>query len=280
VVTRESSRAPFEVEAALAIASPSPGEVAGQIAGLASIGGITLIPAPPQQIRDVHVDTADRALAARQLSLRLRAIGAEEWVTLKGRSRDTSWGAVERPELEKPWSPEALQEVVAALRETGVTVGRTAVPTPDRSAQAASARAGRSAQATLAARGLQPVQIRRTARRRRHAAEPDDHRRLSSVELAIDVVTYQLDRREVRFHEVEIEVLAAAGASIATQISDALMERFAPVLRRWPHGKLATGLAAEGLLAAGRLESLLLSDGALGPAALDAIDTWLGGERR
>jgi hypothetical protein len=84
----------------------------------------------------------------------------------------------------------------------------------------------------------------------------------------------------VRFHEVEIEVLADAGASIATQITDALMERFAPVLRRWPHSKLATGLAAEGLQAAGRLESLLLADGSLGPAALDAIDTWLGGERR
>jgi inorganic triphosphatase YgiF len=277
-VTAGAPPRPIEIEAALAIASSTPARVAGEIAGLDVIGGARLVPAASQHIRDLHVDTADRALASRRFSLRVRTIGTEQWVTLKGASRRTPWGAVERSELERPWSPEALEEVMAAVHAAGIAIGASAAAS--RPADTPLEDADPPARAALRGLGLRPVQIRSTERRRRHVPRPDGSGPESLVEVAIDAVTYHLERRDVSLYEVEVEALAEGGAGVAGTITGALLERFAPALRPWPHGKLATGLAVDGLLAAGVLEPLLLPDGSLGAAALDKIDAWLGGERR
>jgi len=102
-----------EIEASLIIWSETPQVVAGQIAGLTSIGNYRLLPQNPEVIHDLYLDTPDGALQAQKLALRIREIGAMRWVTIKGASRPTNWeGGVERLEIEVPWSQDALARIV------------------------------------------------------------------------------------------------------------------------------------------------------------------------
>ena len=113
---------PTEFEAALAITSPAPLAVAAQIAGLTTVAGYRLQPREPQTIRDLHLDTPEGALNSRRLALRLRTIAGAQWMTLKGPSRHTDWGGVERLEVEVPWSLDAASEVLGVLQRWNLAV--------------------------------------------------------------------------------------------------------------------------------------------------------------
>jgi len=106
---------PSELEAALIIRSKSPRRLAEQIGALNSIAGYRLHAEAPQPIHDLYFDTAGRVLAAKRIALRLRTIGSDHLLTVKGPSRLTDWGAAERPELEEPYSTEAVARMVDVL---------------------------------------------------------------------------------------------------------------------------------------------------------------------
>ncbi|MDR7420784.1 MAG: CYTH domain-containing protein [Armatimonadota bacterium] len=90
----------LERETALLIVSPDAATIADRVAVLTDLAGFALTAGPTQTIRDLYLDTADGLLAARRLALRVRAIGDDRWITLKGPARATSWGRVEWAELE------------------------------------------------------------------------------------------------------------------------------------------------------------------------------------
>jgi inorganic triphosphatase YgiF len=116
-----------EVEAALVVCSPAPLAVRERLAGLGSLPGFRLIGRPAQSIRDTYVDTPDRALGTRSIALRVRAVDGAVLLTYKAQVRRTAVGA-ERVEIEAPWSPAALDVVLAQLAADGAPLGADGAP--------------------------------------------------------------------------------------------------------------------------------------------------------
>lgn len=253
-----------EVEASLIIWSENPQPVAGQIAGLTSVGNYRLLPQDPILIHDLYFDTPDRALQTPQMALRLREIGGTSWITLKGPSQPTGWGSgVERLEIEVEWSKGALTGIVEELRARGVEI----LPQWQDSDDAYPL-------AVMAGLGLEVIQDREGHRQLWNIVAGD---RSSPVlaELALDFVVFNFSGQQVCYHEVEIEAKGEGGPAVIQAMVESLVVMVGPVLRTWDYGKLATGKAIEGLLKTGELQELLGVDNNLKPAALDRISDYL-----
>ena len=95
------------------------------------------------------------------------------------------------------------------------------------------------------------------------------------AELVVDAVTYRFGDRDVRRHEIEVEVKSQSGDVAMRLVIQAIVDEWGARVRPWRHGKLATGRAMEALLESGRLDHLIDSAGRLAPLAYDTIDDWL-----
>ena len=115
----QKSPIPLEREATLLICSDRPETVYQEIAGLTAVGPYKLILGEPQLLEDHYFDTPDLKLTAKKWGLRLRLIGADPWITLKGPARETKWGGRERAEIEGRWSRTILARVEAELLPPG-----------------------------------------------------------------------------------------------------------------------------------------------------------------
>jgi hypothetical protein len=251
-----------EIEAALIIWSKTPQVVARKIASMPSIANYRLLPQDSETIRDLYFDTPDRKLQTQKLALRVREIGATRWIALKGPSQPTDWGGVDRLEIEAPWSQDALTRVVKELTDRGFKMllydqdfDRT------------------HPLVFMASSGLEVVQNRETHRQVRNVVFRESGPVLA--ELAIDSVVYHFSDQEICLHEVEIEAKVRDGSTVLKTVIERLTAMYGPVLRRWDHSKLATGMAIEKLLSEGALIGLLDNDGNLTPIAYDKIDDYL-----
>lgn len=257
----------LEIEGALLVMDEDPASVADEIAALREAGGRELVPRPDQDIRDVYFDSAERQLSAKRIALRLREVDGTTFLTLKfGRSR--SLGVTSRTEIETPWSPASLSHVLDVLTTEGVrfhrmTAGWDGKPSTPRAA--------------LRAMGFFVRQARHTHRRRRDVIEDGAARQASPRvgELAIDAVTYELERSIVRLFEIEVEVKDAGKTDDIADVLDALIERFDGRLRRWRYGKLVTGLAIGDLLRERGSDRVLSDSCILQPQALPLLETRL-----
>lgn len=263
---------PAEVEATLLIrpGGPAPpGVTEAEIAALGRLGGARLEEGGTSVLRDVYLDTPDRHLRERRLALRLRSSGGEATLALKGEDRPLAGGGLERLEIEAPWSREALAEVRAALawREVelpepgaaGATPADGAGPRPPVSRSGGAhdprhpGRGGAGPEQVLAAMGLRAVQRRDTTRRVRRIVPAGETE--PAGELVVDRVGFRTpDGRELVHREVEVEGTGPGAHLLVAEVSSALLDRFPGRLRRWDHGKLATGEAVAALAGRGELE--------------------------
>lgn len=258
-----ASDPPQESEVALLIWSRQPQRAVERIAGLSSIAGYRLVPGDPLEMRDLYFDTRDRLLEPPRLALRVREFGATRLLALKGPSKPTDWGGVERLEIEEPWSADALTTVLGALADRGIEVTEQqdfAEGCPRK---------------VLADLGLQVIQDRETRRQVRCIVRADGECGPTLAELVIDSVLYRVDSHEMRHYEVEIEARTDTGIAQIASVAAALKAMLGDELRAWDHSKLAIGFALEDLLARGDLEGLLDLYGNLTPAAYDRIDELL-----
>jgi inorganic triphosphatase YgiF len=253
---------PREIEAALIIRSRNPQIVARKIAGLRSIADYRLLPQDSETIHDLYFDTPDRKLQTQKLALRLREIGTTRWITLKGPSQPTDWGGMERLEIEAPWSQDALTRVVKELTDRRINMllhdqdfDRT------------------HPLDVMTSSGLEVVQNRETHRQVRNVVFRESGPVLA--ELAIDSVVYYFGDQEIRHHEVEIEAKVRDSSTVLKTVIERLTAMYRPVLRRWDHSKLATGMAIQKMLSEGALIGLLDNDGNLTPVAYDKIGAHL-----
>ena len=257
-----TSHPPQESEIALVISSRQPQQIVARIADLSSIAAYQLIPRDPLEMHDLYFDTQDGAFEPQRLALRVREFGATRLLALKGPSRPTAWGGVERLELEEPWSKGALTRVIQALADRGIETPRQLHFSGERPRQ------------VLTDLGLKVIQDRETHRQVRNIVRADRGGPVLA-ELVIDSVLYHLSRREIRLHEVEIEAKTAPGVAAIMPITADLTAMFGDELQVWDHPKLAIGFALEELLEQGALEGLIDLDGNLKPAAHDKIDDLL-----
>jgi inorganic triphosphatase YgiF len=240
------------------------------VAGLEAVDRFDLRPRPPQEIRDVYVDTGDGALAAARVALRVRELDGRPLLTLKSAPVRTGLAA-ERLELEAPWSPEALEAVLEELGRHGVEL-----PDPDTDPDPGPDGPGAGEPlAELAALGLHPTQRRETTRTPRDVLDRERPDAGPVAELTVDDVTFLLPAGRARLLEVEVEAKGEGRLETVQALLAALAAALPDDLRPWPHGKLGTGRAVERLLAAGELEGLLDPAGRVRPAAHDRLAEFL-----
>jgi hypothetical protein len=258
--------APEEFESTLVVSSDAPEEVVRELESLGGIGGFRLMRRETAEIRDRYYDTPAGSLADRRIALRLREVDGELYLTLKGPSGATLWGRESRLEIERPFSDDALKEILAELRKREI-----AVPPPTGPARAA------DPLEKLAAAGFELVQDRLTTRRLREVVARGDASR-PLAELGIDSVVYTFGRRTVRHHEVEVEAKARGGKEAVDTVTQALFQRHWPALRPWAYGKLPTGKAIARLLERRAGRELLARNGVVKPEAYNAILRVLDGD--
>jgi hypothetical protein len=109
-----------EIEATLAVVSPSPDETGDQIAALRSPAGYRLFPRSKVVLHDVYWDLPDGRLGAQHIALRSRTTDRERLLTLKGRACRLQTAGVERLEIEESWSEPALASALQALEALGL----------------------------------------------------------------------------------------------------------------------------------------------------------------
>jgi len=255
--------AEHEIEAKFVIASSAPLQVRERLQGLTSIGGFTIRALPARSMRDVYFDTPPRDLGRARLALRLRTVGDDTWITLKGKAAHLAGGFLDRLEIELPWSADALRHLLLELRARGVAF-------PAASTDASP----EDPHACLAALGLHPIQDRSTERACRDLRRTGSRAasKSSAAEMSLDVVAYRAGGATVYHHEIEIEARRGSDPQQLRPFLHALLDSFGERLRPWPHDKLVSGFAIEAMMASGELRGLVDASSHLVPAAYDVLD--------
>jgi hypothetical protein len=260
------SRSHIETELTLVVCDDHPQAVCESIEALPSVGGLLAGRAQVRSIRDVYYDTPTKNLRSAGWGLRIRQVGADTRVALKGRSKVTDRGAVERTEIEDEWSLAALEAILEQLT----------LPCP--TDECAEVFDESSANVTMRRLGLVVVQDRETRRKVRTLTHEHAPAGSADAELVIDRVIYSFGGQELTHHEIEIEAVSPAGPELISLVRQDLMARFGKSLRLWLYSKLATGWALERLVVEGRMEGLV-NNRLLAPAAYDVIHERLTQER-
>jgi inorganic triphosphatase YgiF len=253
---------PLECEATLLICSDRPETVYQEIASLTAIGEYKLIPGEPQLLQDHYFDTPDGKLMAKKWGLRLRWIGPNLWITLKGPSKQTEWGGRERTEIEALWSKTSVAEVEAELSRQGIEMDFHGEDLEHSDPME-----------VMTSAGFVVIQRRDTKRAASAVITGTDG--MVQAELAADSVAYFFPQMKILHYEVEIEIKGPHGPTAAVAIAEYLLAEYSPELKRWRHDKLATGWAIKELLAGGSLEGLLDVNNRLKSGAYDKIDEYL-----
>ena len=254
-----------EIEATLIIWSDDPQAVVSKIAGFTSIGSYQLLPQDSRMIHDLYLGMPDHALQPRGLALRIREIGAMRWITLKGTAWPTGWGAVERLEIEAPWSRDALNRVLKELADRGIKT-----PQPPQNLNCV------HPLDVMANLGLKVIQDRENYRQVRNIVHADEKNGPILAEMVIDSVIYHFSGREIHHYEVEIEAKEEEDPAVFNSVIESLIAMCRPALRRWYYGKLTIGRVIENMLREGTLEGLINDNNSLKPIAYRLISYQLG----
>ena len=252
---------PFEIEAALMICSDNARAVAQAVSALAEIAGYSLLTQGTDQLHVTHLDTPARTLNRKGFALRVRRLGAQNLLALKGESQMTDWGGTKRLEVEGAWSPEIFDAIGRTLGEQGIRLGGWSP-----------AFANTEPVSTLRSLGLEVIQDREMSRETKHVAATDGK---AFAELAIDRVTLHLRETDVIFYQVEIEVKGEAQSVALRAIVEALQAMHPSELRAWRYGKLATGLALERMAHDGELAVWLDVERQITAALCDRLEAAL-----
>jgi inorganic triphosphatase YgiF len=249
----------IETEIAFVFSSGNAQRVRRHIADLTSIDKYQLLPQNSESLHDRYFDSPRHDLRAKGFALRLREIDKTPWITLKGPSKSTDWGGVERLEIEVPWSQDALNGVLEKLSDSRIKL-QHGNKKPK----------GVEPLDAMMGLGLRVVQDRQTHRQIRNVVIGEGSPVLA--ELAIDSVVYHFTGQEVLHYELEIEAKVEDGSTVLKAVIASLVAIHGYTLRRWDHSKLATGMAIEELLGEEGAEGLLDVDNHLKPSAYDRID--------
>jgi inorganic triphosphatase YgiF len=258
---------PEEVEIKLLIVSDIPAQLADQIAALRRLGHYILVKRNEERLHDIYWDRRDGRLSAERIALRLRTVGDETLITLKGPTKVAANGPAVRMEVEEPWSCSALANVRTLLEQQGLWPGEV-----DRDSYKS------DPLQSLEEAGFTVVQSRNTSRRPRDLIAETAPLEGPVAELAVDITSFQIGSVQVLQREIEIEAKGAGGREAAVWVSDALRELFPGKLKQGNYSKLAMGKAIAENIDSLRTGGGLGPDGSLAPRGHDLLDAYLRGK--
>ncbi|HDL18254.1 MAG TPA: CYTH domain-containing protein [Bacteroidetes bacterium] len=266
MVNKLKSQHPTELETTFIIRSEHPIEIASRIAALDSISGFPLRVQKTKINHDIYWDTRDNQLYKKKLSLRLREVGQNLLLTIKGEAKTTEWGGVARLEIEVRWSPEGLTEILSALSADGIALQEPEVNS-DRD----------NALEILRSLGLHIIQNRETERKVRNITAENSE--TIFAELVIDTVFYKIRNRLIRHFEIEIESKHKKGVVILKKIGAELGKQFGAEIEIWTHSKLTTGMAFEKLLSPNNWHQFIGGDQTVYPVTYNKLAKILQSEK-
>jgi len=249
----------FEVETTLLIQSERPREVAEQIAALEGLGPYRLLTRSDLTIRDVYVDLENNSLRSYGLGMRLRTVGGQTLVTMKGKPKHGPGGLRSREEIEMAWTPDALERVADRCAQQGLVLDTAGATFSDDEPLS-----------VLFELGFVTDQIRTNFRRPRNLITSESPKS-TLAELVVDSVVFHFASGDVRHYEVEIEVKEQGSPEVVQTAAEHLLARWPDDLRVWGHGKRSTGQAVERMVEEFRGEGLIGSNGDLQPQAYDLL---------
>ena len=231
-----------EIESSIIIYGESPEKNIKRLSGLKRIGNYYLSGESTQLIHDIYFDTNSNDLLKGGFGLRIRNINEEVKITLKGNSKRTNWGGVQRMQIERDWGKRGWLHVIAHLKKK---IAHLKIE--DRFADSL------NAVTMLQQAGFKIIQERKNKRVSRFVcAEKECVVRIA--ELAVDSLTFILKDSEIYSFEVEIELKQNDNLNILKSLMDELLILFAPNAQVWEFSKLSTGRAMQQLWDKGVLQ--------------------------
>ncbi|OQX96788.1 hypothetical protein B6I21_00105 [candidate division KSB1 bacterium 4572_119] len=202
-----------------------------QISSLKTFGSFHLSDVNTQTIYDIYFDTASDQLKEMGFGLRLRYLNNKKFVTLKGKSRKSTWGGVERVELEYPWNQKGWDKIYRYLNDE----------IPDLHLQSGLVME-KDAENFIKKAGLRKIQERKNIRQSKfvYAAKPFTCSNLLA-ELALDSVTLFVGQETFFMYEIEIESKNNGKPADIKEMADLLQVKFGAFIRVYHHSKLTTG---------------------------------------
>jgi inorganic triphosphatase YgiF len=244
-----------ETEGKLIIVSEEPMMIADRISRLDKIGNYVLGDRLKHKLEDVYFDTERKELSANLISLRIRSVDGQELLTLKGPG-EASGLSQTRLEIERDWSVDALQTILAAIQGAGIGVStRGDLPR------------GSSAEESLSLLGFGVLASRLTQRTSLTVKKTAGA--AAFAELDIDDVLFSAQDTKVRHFEIECELKPSGSPEVVDEVLGELRKMFG-CLQPFPFSKLAIGQALTRLSESGRLSGLL-SGQVLRPTAYPEI---------
>ncbi|PZC44061.1 MAG: Inorganic triphosphatase YgiF, contains CYTH and CHAD domains [Chloroflexi bacterium] len=210
-------------------------------------------------LQDTYFDTPSQELGSVQVALRLRKEGGSLLLGVKGRDQWTTSG-VSRIEVEEPWCANGVATILHYLDFMGVTLTHPGVPIG--SANPVS---------ILGLMDLRPIQDRSLKRTLWPILDNADRIICS---LALDVVTLNLSDEQVKYGEIEIELVDGSVSAIKN-LFDTLIYNYSEFLQPWRYSKLQTGIAIESLSRSSDGGGIVNENGELTLAGIGQIERFL-----
>ncbi|MBM3210876.1 CYTH domain-containing protein [Candidatus Poribacteria bacterium] len=247
-----------EYELTLVVIDEEPDRLIKTLAGLDFIGDYKLLNKGQRIIKDFYLNTPDSHSDNERLSMRLRESDSQYSLTIKGPARMNNWGAIERFELELPWSLDSLNRIFSELANRGINLKTPGIIYEDMGPLD-----------ILLNSGLKVIQ-HREANRHIRIATLDGKKDLAEID--IDSVIYHFREKDILHYEVEIEVKGQKYAETLKDLKDILINTYKPNFRVWNYGKLTTGIAIENLINEGFLAEFIGVNNTLKPDAYKIIE--------
>lgn len=245
---------PIEHEVTFVIYTVEPERVADSLAKIEKLGGFGLSAPRSKILRDLYFDAPDGSLASKKWALRVRFVGdGNPLAALKGPSSIIDGESQKRVEIEDEWSEDFFSALSEKLRHLMTLKAAKWKSDPV---------------ATLTDLGMDIIQDRSVHRITKLFLDKADQ---TIAEMALDAVTYRIDRRIFVHHEVEVEFGIASSEQVRAIITD-IKDKYGDELRLWHLSKLGTGIILGNFSKNNLLPFSVKAGAPLTPETYDIID--------
>ena len=224
-----------EIEASLILYGEFLEKNIKKLSGLKKIANYYLSRKKTQHIHDIYFDTRSNDLLDAGFGLRIRNINGKDKITLKGNSKRTNWGSVQRMEIEHDWGEQGWFDIISFLKKN-ITHLKFETDFDD----------SVNAITMLRQHGFKIIQERKNKRVSRFVCIKQKCE-TPIAELSVDSLIFILKDSKINSFEIEIELTQSDNLNVLKSLMEELISLFTPGAQVWEFSKLSTGRAIQHL---------------------------------